>query len=375
MGEIVEEETICKRVAYINTINRNLGQVSEETLGKIVQAIEKCKRLIYVAEGRSRSGLLIGMRGIRRRTFTQKDSSFHWRNIKKAAAHLDRKDGLTVLLVNSQSGSTTSPKEAVKDLRYFINQTGSKKFIICCVTAHPESEIAKNSDIVLQLKGSEEKEEKIPQPSGINEMMGDVFELGSIILFHAIKKGVNNGLNAKEILALVKEEMKIIGSLVDNYLADSHYTEMVEKISSSPKIIFGGVGPDEEVATMTSIRTKHVVNVLGREAYIAGPLAPSVQPGVLMVLISWSGETASVLDWRDKYNKGGAAVFSIVGTADSSLTKNTRSYILKAPVDKFYMRAAFLLSPVPGGVMENFRSRGIYIPEETIRALGHTKTE
>jgi D-arabinose 5-phosphate isomerase GutQ len=374
LGEIAEE-VICKKVAYINTINRNLGQVNEETLGKIVQTIRSGRRAILTAEGRSESGLLIGTKGVKKRTFAQNDSSFHWRNITEAAIDLDKKHGLTVLLVNSQSGSTTSPKEMVKDLRNFINRTGSKKFIICCVTAHPESEIAKNSDIVLQLKGSEEKEKKIQQSSGINEMMGDVFELGSTILFHGIKKGVNNGLSAKEILVIVKEEMKIIGGLVDNYLADPHYTEIVEEISRSPKIIFAGVGPDEEVAKMTATRTKHVVNVLGREAYIAGSLAPSPQPGVLIVLISWSGETKPVLDWRDKYNRGGATVFSIVGTAHSSLTENTRSYVLEAPVEEFYVRAAFLLSPLPGGVMENFRNRGIHIPEETIRALGHTKTE
>lgn len=372
---MTKEEIICKRVAYINTINRNLGQVSEEILEKIVQTIRKSRRVIFAAKGRSRSGLLIGMKGVRKRTFIQGDSSFHWRNITKAANNLNQKSGLTVLLVNSQSGTTVSPTEMVKDLRNFINRTGSKKFIICCVTAHPGSEIAKNSDIVLQLKGSDEKEKETQQPSGINEIMGDVFELGSTILFHCIKKGVNDGLNAKKILALAKEEMKVIGGIIDAYLADPHYDEVVEKISSSPKIIFGGEGPAEEVANMTAIRTKHVVNMLGREAYIAGSLAPSPQPGVFIVLISWSGETKSVLDWRDKYNKGGANVFSIVGTAHSSLTENARNYVLGAPEEEFYVRAAFLLSPLPGGVMENFRRRGIHIPDEMLRELGHSRTE
>lgn len=371
MGEIVKEEVICKKVAYINIINGNLGQVNEEILGKIIDVMKRCRRIILTAQGRSRSGLLIGMKGIKKRTFTQEDSSFHWRNITKAAIDLNKKDGLTVLLVNSQSGNTTSPKLMVKGLRSFINRTGSQKFIICCVTAHPESEIAKNSDIVLQLKGSE----KIQQPSGINEMMGDVFELGSTILFHGIKKGVNNGLSAKEVLALVKGEMKIIGNLVDDYLADPHYTEMVEEISSSPKIIFGGVGPDEEVARMTKIRVNHVVKILGREAYKSGDDAPPPQPGLLLVLISWSGETEPVLEWLDDYHKGGSTIFSIVGTAHASLSKNSKSYVLDAPVEKFYIRAAFLLSPLAGGVMDKFRKCGIYIDEDTIKALAHSRTE
>ena len=90
-----------------------------------------------------------------------------------------------------------------------------------------------------------------------------------------------------------------------------------------------------------------------------GADAPPPQPGLLLVLISWSGETKSVLEWRDDYNKGGANVFSIVGTAHASLTENSKSYVLEAPVEKFYIRAAFLLSPLAGGVMEKFRKCGI----------------
>jgi len=372
---MTEEEIICKKVAYINTINRNLGQVDGKILEKKVQTIRDSRRVIFTAKGRSKDALRIGMQGVRKRTFIQGDTSFHWRNITKAANDLNRKNSLTVLLANSQTGTTVSPTEMVKDLRNFINRTGSKKFTICSVTAYPESEIAKNSDIVLQLKGSNEKEGEIKKPPGINEIMGDVFELGSTVLFYCIKRGVNKGLNAKEILALAKEEMKINGDIIDNYLADSHYAEMVEKISGSPKIIFGGEGPAEDVADMTSTRTKHVINMLGRESYIAGSHAPSPQPGITMILISWSGETKSVLDWRDKYNEGGANVFSIVGTAHSSLTENTRSYVLPAPEEKFYMRAAFLLSPLPGGVMKNFRTKCKFdFSDEMLRKLGHSGT-
>jgi D-arabinose 5-phosphate isomerase GutQ len=373
------EQIVCKSVWNINRVNRNLGEIDEKILGKTGQTIKECRRIILSAEGRSESGLLIGLNGIKKRTFAQGDSSFRWNNITEAATDLNKKRGTTVLLINSQSGDTTSPKEMAKDLRAFINKTGSKKFVICCVTAHPESEIAKNSDIVLQLKGSEEGKEKEGKgnqgSSGIEEMMGDVFELGSTLLFYGIKKGVNNGLGPKKILALLRKEMKIIGNLIDNYLKTNHYREIVDEVASKIKIVFGGKGPDQEVANMTAIRTKHVVNMLGREAYIAGPLAPAPQPGVLIVLISWSGETKSVLDWRDKYNKGGANVFSIVGTTHSSLTEKTRNYVLEAPKEKFYFRVAFLLSPLPGGVMEKLKRCKIQIPIEMLRTLGHSRTE
>lgn len=370
------EQIVCKSVYHINRIDSNLGEIDEKILEKLVQTLRQCRRIILSAEGRSESGLLIGLNGIKKRTFAQGDSSFKWRNITKAAIDLNKKRGTTVLLINSQSGKTTSPTEMAKDLRTFINETGSKKFVICCVTAHPESEIARNSDMVLQLKGQEEEEGKEKQgSSGIKEMMGDVFELGSILLFYGIKKGVNNGLDTKQILALLRKEMKVVGNLIDNYLKTDHYNEMVNEIAESIKIIFGGKGPDQEVANMTAIRTKHLVNVLGREAYIAGPLAPAPQPGIIITLISWSGETKPTIEWCNNYGNGGAVVFSIVGTKNSDLFKKSRSYVLEAPVEKFYFRAAFLLSPLPGGVMEKFKRCGIHIPDEMLRTLGHSRTE
>jgi len=371
------EQIVCKSVYHINRIDSNLGEIDEKILEKLVQTLRQCRRIILSAEGRSESGLLIGLNGIKKRTFAQGDSSFKWRNITKAAIDLNKKRGTTVLLINSQSGKTTSPKEMAKDLRTFINETGSKKFVICCVTAHPESEIARNSDMVLQLKGQEEeKEGKEKQgSSGIKEMMGDVFELGSILLFYGIKKGVNNGLDTKQILALLKKEMKVVGNLIDNYLKTDHYNDMVNEIAESIKIIFGGKGPDQEVAKMTAIRTKHVVNVVGREAYIAGPLAPAPQPGIIITLISWSGETKPTIEWCNDYGSRGAKVFSIVGTKNSTLYEKSKSYILEAPVEKFYFRTAFLLSPLPGGVMEKFKRCGIQIPEEMLRTLGHSRTE
>jgi len=373
------DQIVCKSVWHINRINSNLGEIDEKILEKFVETLRQCRRMILSAEGRSESGLLIGIKGIKKRTFAQGDSSFQWRDITEAAKDLNRKRGTTVLLINSQSGDTTSPKEMAKDLRAFINETGSKKFVICCVTAHTDSEVAKNSDIVLQLKGPEEGKEKEGKEkqgsSGIKEIMGDVFELGSTLLFYGIKKGVNNGLNAKKILALLKKEMKAVGNLIDNYLKSNHYNEMVNEIAENIKIIFGGKGPDQEVAKMTAIRTKHVVNMLGREAYIAGPLAPAPQPGIIITLISWSGETKPTIEWCNDYGSRGAKVFSIVGTRNSTLYEKSKSYVLEAPVEKFYFRAAFLLSPLPGGVMEKFKRCGIKIPDEMLRTLGHSRTE
>ena len=366
------EKKVCKSVDYINRIAQNLGEISEEALEKLLQAIKGSRRVVLSAEGRSRSGLFLGIKGINKRLFAETDSSWHWRNITEAAADFETKRGKTVLLINSGSGDTNIPKEMAKDLRSYINETGSQKFIICAVTSHPESEIAKQSDIVVELKGREkEKEETNPLVSGT---MRDVYELASMVLFQKIKQATNRNLSAKEILIMIKKEMEIIGDLIDDYLASKHYQELVEETASRERAVFGGRGPDREVAEMTAIRTLHIKSVVGGIVFLAGSLALPPKPGDIIVLISFSGETKSTLKWCDDYKAAGGIAFSIVGNK-STLSEESRSYILKAPLEEFYVRAAFLLSPLPGGVMEKFRKCGIRIPEEIIRILGHSKTE
>jgi len=369
----MKEGKVCKSVGYINRIAKNLKEIKEKDLERLLQVLKRSRRIILVAKGRSRSALLIGIKGTRRRIFALTDSSFHWRNMTEAAIELREKRGKTILLVNSGSGETTTPKEMVNDLRAYINETSSKKFTICTVTSHPRSEIAKQSDVIVELKGREEENggEETNQDSG---MMGDIFELASMVLFQEIKNALNNNLSAKDVLIAVKKEMEIIGKLIDNYLASDHYSKLVEETASRSVTVFGGLGPDREVAEMTAIRTMHLKSVVRGSVFLADSLAPPPMPGHLIILISFSGETKPTVKWCFNYKEAGGIVFSIVGNK-STLSKESNSYILKAPLEKFYVRAAFVLSPLPGGVMEKFRKHDIRIPESTIRILGHSKTE
>jgi len=367
------EQTIevCKSVAYINRIDRNLQRIKKKDIKKLLEASQKCRRIILAAEGRSLSSLFIGIKGTERRIFAITDSSFPWRNIREAATELQKRRGKTVLLINSGGGESTMPKEMAKDLRNWINETHSRKFLICTVTSNPKSKIAKLSDIVVVLKGRTETESKAKHTDvGI---MGDLYELASMVLFQMIKKAVNNALSAKDVLAEMKKEMKTVGHLIDNYLASGHYKNLLKETTSRAVIVFGGLGPGREVAEMTAIRTFHIKRLVRGEVFLTGPLAPPPKPGDVLILISFSGETVTVLKWCSDYRKAGGIIFSIVGR-NSSLYRKSRSFILEGPLEEFYKRAVFLLSPLPGGVMEELKKRGTVIPESMLRIFGHSKT-
>lgn len=377
----MEEERdgkVCESVEYINKINLNLKGLKKGEVEKLLQGIRDCRRIVEVGEGRSGSALRIGIRGINKRTFHEDDSSWRWRNITEAATEFEQKRGKTLLLINSGSGTTASPKETAKDLRVFVNtdkEKRSQKFLICTVTSHPESEIAQQCDIVVELKGREEgKKELNPHESGI---IGDLFELASMVLFRMIKEAINNDLSVEEVLVAIENEMKTIGKMIDNYLASKHYQELVEETATRQRIIIGGRGPDKHVGEITIIRILHVNTFVNREAWPTGPLTPGPKPGDILVLISFSGETKSTLEWGTIYRKADGIIFSIVGTPKSTLSdpKESNSFILEVPIEDFYVRAVFLLSPLAGGVIEKFKSCGIPIPEEMIRILGHSKTQ
>ena len=367
------EKKVCKSVDYINQTARNLSEINEEILEEFLRSIRQSRRIILGAEGRSRSALLIGIKGIKKRTFTITDSSFHWRNLKEAAIDLEKKRGTTILLINSGSGETSTPKQLTEDLRGYIEEAGSKKFLICTVTSKSESSIARMSDTVLKMRGrGDDKGRAVNQLDfGI---MGDIYELATTLLFHNIKKAINNGFNADKVLKASQKEIKIIGASIDRYLSSSHYQKLVEETSSRARIIFGGLGPAREVAEMTALRTMHIKSVVGESAYLAGSFAPPPKPGDVLVLISFSGETGPTLKWCSDYKAAGGIVFSIVGR-ESTLSKASQSYVLGSSVEEFYQKVVFLLSPLPGGIMEKFRQCGIRIPEEIIRILGHSKTE
>lgn len=367
-------EIVCKRVSYINKIDQNLSELRLGEIRELHQRIRESDLLCLTAEGRSLSALKIGIRGIQKKTLAQGDTEFHWRNFYDAAPDLEKRYKKINMLANSGSGWTDTPKEAVQDTRNYIQEHGSESFTVCAVTSHRDSPVARKSDIILELKGRRKKEIETFDPFS-EGMMGDQFELGSLILFLTLKGVINRKQRADQIPSEIKKEMRIVGPLIDRYYDSEQYQTLVKEISTRHRTIIGGKGPGQEVAMMTAIRIFHINQVSGGRIYLAGPLAPPPKPGDILLLVSWSGETGPVLKWCDKYQKAGCQVFSIVGDKSSTLAQKSTSFCIEAPEEKFYARAAFILSPVPGGKLEIFRKANIEIPENMLETFGHSVTQ
>jgi 6-phospho-3-hexuloisomerase len=124
---------------------------------------------------------------------------------------------------------------------------------------------------------------------------------------------------------------------------------------------------------MTGVRLFHIKGFLGDNVYTArGVNTPHPRAGDLEILVSFSGETKPVIAWCDVFKEHKGIVLSITGTKNSTLAKKGDFRITleeKAKLGqprRFYMRTAYVLSPLPVSLSERLSERGLKLPEYII---------
>lgn len=368
---------VSSEVGYINTVIQNVRNVKRNEFEPFFDDLNAADCIILIGEGRSQSALYIGMGQMDKTVKTMIDIDFPGRNILEAAPALERKYNKIALLVNSGSGETTTPKTVVKQLSDYIEREGSDKFSINAVVSNPNSTIGKIGEKeyghVVELKGRRKK------ANSSNEylkhgIMNDVYELSSLLLFQKTKEAINEGKGYTAVFKKVAEESTVIGEIVDRFVSSDKYQQIIDKLETRSRITMGGLGPARNVAKMTAIRLQHVKRSLGDEAYLSGPFAPRPRACDVMFLISWSGETESILGWCREQKKFGAYVYSIVGN-ESTLSRESGSFIIESPSTMFYERATFALSPLPLHLVERLSQRRFPLPEYIMEWWEHSVTQ
>jgi len=356
---------VSKNVPYMERIYRNIVAIKKNEFKRFYEHLSNAECIIPVGEGRSRCALYIGLGRISRDVKTPDSIDFPGRNMYEAAEVLEEKYRSVSLLVNSGSGETTTPRKIVQELSEYIEKTGSKTFTIDAIISNLESTIGriaeKDYGAVVELRGRG-RAPKSAEEYMKHGIMNDIYELGSLFLVQRIKQAINTGKGYRAVFRGVEKEMNKIGSLVDDFVESDFYWNLVRAMEKRSHVIVGGLGIARTVALMTVIRLQHVKRAIGDEAYLTGALAPRPRAGDVMLLISWSGETESLLSWCEEAKNFGAEVYSVVGR-ESTLSDKTESFILNCDVDSFYCYAAFALSPIPLSLVERLASRGLKLPE------------
>ncbi|MDT7891466.1 MAG: SIS domain-containing protein [Thermoproteota archaeon] len=366
---------------YLNAIKKNLEELDEENLRNFYYNIISARVIVPTGEGRSKGALSIACSEIAkmergRIILDRSDIGFPGRDLYEAAPVIRRKYGPFCLLVNSGSGKALIPLIDAQKLAQYIVDTGNNKdYRINVLTSDPESPLAKlgyKFGTTLLLKGKRETE---ISEEGVREfrehgILGDIFELGSAALFQAIAEAMNNDAPSDHLKEYINSLLMDLFKVFDNVEAIKFLNLVADELEKRNACFFGGLGSGLEVARMAAVRIGHIKRILGDATYVVRDTnLPSPRTGDVFIVISYSGETEIVVGWCRNFKRLGGKIISITGNANTSIGAiSDINYVLetsykKGEPNRFYLKAAFLLSPLPIFMVSRMEQRGFSIPE------------
>jgi D-arabinose 5-phosphate isomerase GutQ len=370
------------RIGYVNRIRDNLLTMRRSELSPLYEDLRSADCVVCGGSGRSLYSLNAAMSQIaishigwrNKVVLTPDDPGFPGKNMYDAAADLERRFNKTLLLINSGSGVSGDPLVLAQDLSRYIEQKRTPKLSMGLVTSNlksPLAEIVAKHGHVVELRGRGRAKPSFDYSEvGI---MGDIFELGSLLLLSMMTEAIFRNLEAKDVLRLCEEEFAKLGPMVDSVVDSGTYTCLVDFLEKRTSVFLGGKGTASEIVKMTAVRLSHIKATLGDTVYIArGVNTPPPRPGDVQILVSFSGETKPVISWCDILKKMKGTVLSITSTEKSTLTQKSDFRIVleeetrPGQPRRFYMRAAYVLSPLPVKLVERIGQRGLRLPEYII---------
>ena len=380
---------VC-RIGYINRIRDNLCGLRRRELFDLYESLKSADCVVCGGSGRSlyslnaaMSQIAISQTGWRNKVvLTPDDPGFPGKNMYDAAGELERRYDKVLLLMNSGSGVSGDPVVMAQDLSKYVEERGHTKFSMGLITSSlgsPLAQLVGKYGHVVELRGRGRTKPSLDYSEiGI---MGDIFELGSLMLLTMMTEAIFRNLDAGEVLRLCEEEFVKLGPMVDSVVESDTYARLIDILEKRTSVFLGGKGTANEIVRMTAIRLFHIKSTLGDNVYIArGVNTPAPRPGDLEILLSFSGETKPVVAWCDTLKKMNGTVLAITGAKKSTLKDKSDLQITLEEEYKpgqprrFYMRAAYVLSPLPVKLVERLGEQGLSLPEYIIH-WHHSLTE
>ena len=377
-----EIKSKISHIGYVNKIRDNILNIKKKKLLPLYEDLKSANCVVCGGSGRSLYSLNAAMSQIamsqigwrNKVVLTLDDPGFPGKNMYDAAPELERRYKKTLLLMNSGSGFSDDPLAMAQDLAKYIEDKKTSKFSMGLITSNVNSPLAKivrEHGHVVALRGRGRSKPSF-EYSKIG-IMGDIFELGSLLLLCMMTEAVFRNLRADGVFRLCEEEFDNLGPIIDSNVQSETYTHLVDILERRTNVFLGGRGTANEIVKMAGVRLFHIKGFLGDNVYIArGVNTPHPRAGDLEILVSFSGETKPVIIWCDVFKKLNGIALAITGTRKSTLAEKSDFQItLEEKVKpgqprRFYMRAAYVLSPLPVKLAERLSERGLKLPEYLI---------
>jgi len=387
---VSEIKSNISHIGYVNSIRDNIFNIRKKKLLPLYEDLKSANCVVCGGSGRSLYSLNAAMSQIamsqigwrNKVVLTPDDPGFPGKNMYDAAAELERRYKKTLLLINSGSGFSDDPLAMAQDLTRYAEDKKTSRFSMGLITSNlnsPLAKIVREHGHVVKLKGRGRSKPSF-EYSKIG-IMGDIFELGSLFLLSMMTEAIFRNLGVDGMLQLCEEEFAKLGSMIDSNVQSETYSHIVDMLERRTNVFLGGKGTANEIVKMTGVRLFHIKGFMGDNVYIArGVNTPHPRAGDLEILVSFSGETRPVIIWRDVFKKLNGIVLAITGAKKSTLAeKSDFRIVLEEEVKpgqprRFYMRAAYVLSPLPVKLAERLGERGLKLPEYLI-SWSHSVTQ
>jgi len=369
-------------IGYVNRIRDNILDVRRNRLVPLYEDLKSANCVVCGGSGRSLYSLNAAMSQIamsqigwrNKVVLTPDDPGFPGKNMYDAAVELGRRYKKTLLLINSGSGFSEDPLVMAQDLARYIEDKRTSRFSMGLITSNmnsPLAQIVREHGHVVMLKGRGRSKPSLEY--GEIGIMGDMFELGSLFLLCMMTEAIFRNLQVDGVFELFEEEFAKLGRMVDLNVESETYMHLIDVLERRTNVFLGGKGTANEIVKMAGVRLFHIKGFLGDNVYIArGVNTPRPRAGDLEILVSFSGETKPIVSWCGVFKKLKGVVLSITGTEKSTLSERSDFQITLGETVKegqprrFYMRAAYVLSPLPVRVAERLSERGLKLPEYII---------
>jgi len=369
---------------YIQKIKENANDINAKELESLYYDIVTSRVIVPTGEGRSKGALSIACSEIAKMDrgkiiLDRSDIGFPGRDLYEAAPIIREKYGPLTLLVNSGSGKALIPLIDAQKLGQYIAETENKKeFKIDVVTSDPESPLGRLGSkfgTTMIVKGKREEE----RPENTTEfreygILGDIYELSTAAIFQAIAEALNKDSPFDKVFINLEQIFDEIFYMFKDKNVVSFLNKVSDELERRSICVFGGLGSGLEVARMTAVRLGHIKRAMGDVVYVIRDTnLPVPRKDDVFIVVSYSGETEVVVSWCKNFKKMGGKVISIVGNKNSTIASisdeffHIESNYKKGEPNRFYLKAAFLLSPLPIFLAERFAQRGFRMPEYVLR--------
>jgi D-arabinose 5-phosphate isomerase GutQ len=379
---VSEIKSNISHIGYVNSIRDNIFNIRKTKLLPLYEDLKSANCVVCGGSGRSLYSLNAAMSQIamsqigwrNKVVLTPDDPGFPGKNMYDAAPELQRRYKKTLLLINSGSGFSDDPLAMAQDLARYVENKKTSRFSMGLITSNlnsPLAKIVREHGHVVKLKGRGKSRPSF-EYSKIG-IMGDIFELGSLFLLSMMTEAIFRNLGVDGMFQLCEEEFAKLGSMIDSNVQSETYRHLIDVLERRTSVFLGGKGTANEIVKMSGVRLFHIKGFMGDNVYIArGVNTPHPRAGDLEILVSFSGETKPVIIWRDIFKKLNGIVLAITGAKKSTLAeKSDFQIVLEEEVKpgqprRFYMRAAYVLSPLPVKLTERLGERGLKLPEYLI---------